>query len=220
MIRTNLREGNVFSRICLSAGGRAGGKHLFTQDALDLTIPRDLPPDVRLHSTGTPKPCAPSKKFKLVTARQRSWGEVMFSHMFVCPGGWVSLVPCPFWEVGILVLRPFGLLTPQTYPTPPVLTSSGGHRSGQLVSYWNAFLLKEIFFAVLALRECMSEIGKVSSIFSECIIFIMFRYVCTVVYISNAYQRAYLQSCSLLCDSRVDLRSQGQVKVKFAQVLP
>ena len=141
----------------------------------------------------TPWPCAPSKKFKLATARQRSW-KVMFSQVFVCPGGWVSLIPCPFWEAGILVLCPFGLLTPWTYPTPPVLTSSGNHRSGRLVSYWNAFLLEDIIFAVLALpvRECMSEIGKVSLIFSECIIFIMFRYVCTVVYISNAYQRAHL----------------------------
>ena len=139
MIRTNLREGNVFSRICLSTGERAGGpcEHLFTQDALDLTIPRDLPQMFDFNSTGTPKPCAPSKKFKLFSARQRSWGKVMFSQVFVCRGGvaWVSLVPCAFWEVGILVLRPFGLLTPWTYPTPPILTSSGGHRRGRLVSY-------------------------------------------------------------------------------------
>ena len=47
-------------------GERAGGEHLFTQDALDLTIPRDLPPDVRLHSTGTPKPCAPQKSSNLL----------------------------------------------------------------------------------------------------------------------------------------------------------
>ena len=80
--------------------------------------------------------------------------------------GWVSLVPRPFWGYlwyqvpsrdgyawsqvpsggdgyvhGVGVCLGVGMWV----PTPLVPTSSGGHRSGQYASYWNAFLFESIF---------------------------------------------------------------------------
>ena len=74
----------------------------------------------------------------LITARQRSCWKKMFSQVFVC-SQWGRYL----WSknlskgVGISGPRSWG---GGTY-TPPVLTSSGGQRSGQYASYWNAFLL-------------------------------------------------------------------------------
>ena len=38
-----LREGNVFSHVCLSTGGEGGSHVTTTDDALDLTIQASLP---------------------------------------------------------------------------------------------------------------------------------------------------------------------------------
>ena len=61
-------------------------------------------------------------------------------------GGWVCLIPGPSWEICLVTPPPNkeGTLPGKVHPTPednpPVLTSSGGHRSRRYASYWNAFL--------------------------------------------------------------------------------
>ena len=91
----------------------------------------------------------------LITARQQSFGKVMFSQMSVCPrrGGaeylWshvlsLSLVPCPFWGRVYLVPCPFqgvGIHNPPD-ALPPGYPISGipYPPEPQTGSYWNAFL--------------------------------------------------------------------------------
>ena len=69
-------------------------------------------------------------------------GKVMFLHVFVCSQGGYDfsscLVPCSFGEGGGVMVPGEGY-GPGGYPLP-VLTSSGGHRSGRYASYWNTFL--------------------------------------------------------------------------------
>ena len=43
-----------------------------------------------------------------------------------------------------------------TSPTPPVLTSSGGHQSGQYASYWNVILL--YMFILAAFTTCSGKL--------------------------------------------------------------
>ena len=118
----------------------------------------------------------------LITARKRSCDKVMFSEVFVCPQGSLSLVPCLFGRVGVsLSLVPCSFQGVSLTESPPGQRSPGQRvpwtetplegdpwtknppdrdplnrdpldrdpldrdppctvKSGQRVSYWNAFL--------------------------------------------------------------------------------
>ena len=76
----------------------------------------------------------------------RPQGKVRFSETFVCPrevGRETLLVRDPWTEIPqteIPWTPPLDKDPPPSGQRPPVLTSSGGHCSGQVTSYWNAFL--------------------------------------------------------------------------------
>ena len=120
-------------------------------------------PVVGTHPTGMLS--SPLFAYMLIfTARQRSWGKIMFSQACLSTGrggypwcqvlskGWACLVPSPFRGRGVMwrggYVQGEWALTPTHgawqgggYSTR-VLISSGRHRSGRYASYCNAFLLE------------------------------------------------------------------------------
>ena len=68
----------------------------------------------------------------IITTRQRSCGKVMFSLACVCSQGWGLYA----WSQ----VSSWGWVCQVTLIKIPVLTPSGGHRSGRYASYWNDLL--------------------------------------------------------------------------------
>ena len=92
------------------------GPKVTTPPPLDNTSlsPGQQPPPLRDYAQeGGTHPTAMHSCCLIFTTSQSSRGKVMFSKVSVSYSihkGWVSLVPCPFWGVGISDTRSLGLL--------------------------------------------------------------------------------------------------------------
>ena len=90
-----------------------------------------------------------------ITTRKQNFGKVMFLHVSVIlftqgVDATSCLVPSSFQGVWYQEVWSRDGCGPRVgYSIPPVLKSSGDHRSGKYISYWNAFFSYEIDLSYL-----------------------------------------------------------------------